>query len=218
MNNIYDIVVNFNDKEIYEFFEWDKYDNIEHLRKIPIFKVKSKVFNDFKNNCVKVDKSFLNKIQNKTEKFTDTAVGMIEYASIITDGMDLVVIEFGSEGDSLLKSSMLLDESEDTLDESDLLNVVEIPYNIIEQNKIHNRFITRHQSEVINYISTEINNLIKKKNHSKLKYLYYEWFNEKESNINLIIDSLKDILNEDFSSKHISFFELLKLSNMKKQP
>ena len=114
-------------------------------------------------------------------------------------------------------------DSETNIYEADLtgLNsttVVDIQYNVIKQNKIHNRFITRHQSEVINYISTEINNLIKKKNYNKLKYLYYEWFNEKESNINLIIDSLKDILNKDFSSKHISFFELLKLSNMKKQP
>lgn len=217
MNYIYDILVNFNEKEIYEFFEWDKYDNIEHLRKIPIFKATSNVFNDFKNNCVKVDKLFLNKIQNKTEKFTDTAVGIIEYACIITDGMDLVVIEFGSEGDSILKSSMLLDEAEDTLDESDLLDISQINYNVIEQNKCCNRFITRHQNEVINYISNEINNLVKKKNHNKLKYLYYEWFNKKENNMNLIIDSLKDILNEDFSSKHVSFFELLKLSNMKKQ-
>ena len=217
MNYIYDILVNFNNKEVYEFFEWDKKDNIEHLRKIPIFKVKSNVFNDFKNNCVKVDKVFLNKIKNKTEKFTDIAVGLIEYAAIITDGMDLVVIEFGSEGDSLLKSSMLLDEAEDTLDESDLIDVVEIQYSVIEYNNTNNRFITRHQSEVINYISNEINYLIKKKNYNKLKYLYYEWFNTKENNINCVIDSLKNILKENFSSKHNSFFELLKLSNMKKQ-
>ena len=217
MGYIYDILVNFNEKEIYEFFEWDKNDNIEHLRKTPIFKVKTKVFNDFKNNYVKISQTFLNKIKNKTEKFTSQSIGMIEYCAIITDGMDLVVIEFDSEGISILKSSMLLDEAEDTLEESDLLDVTEIDYTVINKKQTNNRFTTRHENEVLNYISHEINHLITKKQHNKLKYLYYEWFNKKENNINLVIDELKNILEQEFSSKHNSFFELLKLSNMKKQ-
>jgi len=217
MGYIYDILVNFNEKEIYEFFEWDKNDNIEHLRKTPIFKVRTKVFNDFKNNYVKISQTFLNKIKSKTEKFTSQSIGMIEYCAIITDGMDLVVIEFDSEGISILKSSMLLDEAEDTLEESDLLDVTEIDYTVINEKITNNRFTTRHENEVLNYISHEINHLIKKKQHNKLKYLYYEWFNKKENNINLVIDELKNILEQEFSSKHNSFFELLKLSNMKKQ-
>ena len=184
MGYIYDILVNFNEKEIYEFFEWNKNDNIEHLRKTPIFKVRTKVFNDFKNNYVKVSQMFLNKFKNKTEKFTSQSIGMIEYCAIITDGMDLVVIEFDSEGVSILKSSMLLDEAEDTLEESDLLDVTEIDYAVINTKTTNNRFTTRHENEVLNYISCEINHLIKKKQHNKLKYLYYEWFNKKENNIN----------------------------------
>jgi len=130
MNYIYDILVNFNDKEVYEFFEWEKDDNIEHIRKIPIFKVKPQEFNDFKNNKIKVDQSFLNKIKNKTEMFCNTSIEYIEYCAIITDGMDLVVIEFDKEGEYILKSSMLLDEMEDTLDESELIDDENIKYTV----------------------------------------------------------------------------------------
>ena len=217
MNYIYDILVNFNDKDIYEFFEWNKDDNIEHVRRIPIFKVKTEDFLNFKNNKVKVDKIFLNKIKNKTELFSNTSIDYIEYGAIITDGMDLVVIEFDNDGNYILKSSMLLDEMEDTLDESDLLDVENIKYAVLEKSIKEERFDTRYQIEIKNGISNEINKLIKNKNNNKLKYLYYEWFNNKINNIDIIIDKLKNIVNEPFSDKHVSFFDIIKLSNMKKQ-
>ena len=39
---IYDILVNFNDK-LYDFYEWSENDLIEHIRKIPLIKVKKKL-------------------------------------------------------------------------------------------------------------------------------------------------------------------------------
>ena len=217
MNYIYDILVNFNDKEIYEFFEWEKDDNIEHIRRIPIFKVKPEDFMNFKNKKIKVDQPFLNKIKNKTEIFCNTTINYIEYCSIITDGLDLVVIEFDKEGEYILKSSMLLDEMEDTLDESDLLDIENINYIIInDENKIR-RFVTRFESKIKNDIESEINKLVKNKNYKKLKYLYYEWFNKKDSDMDNIINNLSSIVTEEISNKHVSFLELINLSNMKKQ-
>lgn len=216
MNYIYDILVNFNDKEIYDFFEWEKTDDIEHIRRIPIFKVDSKTLYDFKNNKIKVDKDFLSKIKNKTEVFANKMIEYIEYATIISDGSDLVVIEFDSNGNYLLKSSMLLDEAEDTLEESEMFETTKINYNIIEKIN-YNKFLTRNERKIINYIKKEINYLIKVKNFDKLKYLYFEWYNKKENNINKTIDGLNSILTIDFSSKHSKLFELIKFSNMKKQ-
>lgn len=215
MEYVYDILVNFND-ELYEFFEWDKDDNIEHIRKIPMFKINTNAFLDFKNNIIKLDKVFLDKIKNKTEIFTNTNVGVIEYSAIFTDGMDLVVIEFDSEGVGYLKSSMLLDEYEDTLDESELLDVYDINYEIILNNKV-NRFETRYQNKVLEYIKDEINLLIKYKNYNKLKYLYYEWYNKRENDIENVIQKLSCLQEEEFSKKHIKFYELIRLSNKDKQ-
>ena len=84
MNYIYDVLVNFNDKEIYEFFEWEKDDNIEHIRRIPIFKVSPKNFIDFKTKKIKVEEEFLNKIKNKTEIFCNKTINYIEYCTVAT--------------------------------------------------------------------------------------------------------------------------------------
>ena len=39
MNYIYDIVLNFNKKNIYKFFEWREEDEPEFILKIPVFKI-----------------------------------------------------------------------------------------------------------------------------------------------------------------------------------
>lgn len=217
MNYIYDILVNFNDKEIYEFFEWDKNDNVEHIRRIPIFKVNPIDFRNFKNNKIRVDQTFLNKIKNKTEIFSNTSIDYIEYCSIITDGIDLVVIEFDKDGEFILRSSMLLDEMEDTLDESDLLDVENIKYTLLNNDNKIKRFVTRFENQIKTEIESEINKLIENKNYKKLKYLYYEWFNKKDSDMDNIINNLSNITDEEISKKHVSFLELINLSNMKKQ-
>lgn len=216
MNFIYDILVNFSEKEIYEFFEWDKNDNIEHLRRIPIYKINTKTLKDFKYNNIKIEKNFLLKIKNKTELFSNNIVDYIEYAAIFTDGYDLVVIEFSENGEYLLKSSMLLDESEDILNESELLNEIDIKYEVFKKNNKTN-FLTRKEKYIFEYIKKELNYLLKKKNFDKLKYLYYEWYNKKNNDIEYIKNKLLDILKMEFCSKHKYLFELIKLSNMKKQ-
>ena len=43
MNYIYDIVLNFN-KEYYNFFEWNKRDNIVNVKKIPLIFVYNDTF------------------------------------------------------------------------------------------------------------------------------------------------------------------------------
>ena len=65
MNFIYDIVLNFN-KEYYNFFEWNKKDNIINIKKIPLFMVSNNIFNNMKYDIVKVSSDFINMIKDKT--------------------------------------------------------------------------------------------------------------------------------------------------------
>ena len=111
---------------------------------------------------------------------------------------------------------MLLDEALDALDESDFMNEIPIEYEVIEKLN-YDEFKTRNERKIFDYIKKELNVLIKSKNYDKLKYLYFEWYNKKEKNINKIIEELNNILNLEFSSKHTKLFELIKFSNMKKQ-
>ena len=213
MNYIYDILVNFN-REALEFYEWDKTDNIEHIRRIPLFKINSKTLKDLKNNIVKVNEKFLEKINEKTEMYINKMIDYLEYASIFTDGSDLVVIEFSKSGENILKSMMLIDEAEEVLDESELLNETNIEYDIIKVNNVK-QFLTRNQKKILSYLKNEIDQLIKNKNFNKLKYLYYEWYDTKIDNMEKIIDDLYKIIDIDFSNKHIKFYDLIKFSNNK---
>ena len=51
MKYIYDINLNFNEI-LYDFFEWNKSDNIIHTAKIPIIEIKKKDFVNSINNIV----------------------------------------------------------------------------------------------------------------------------------------------------------------------
>ena len=51
MNFIYDIVLNFN-KNYYNFFEWNKKDNIISVKKIPLFLVDNNTFKIMKYDRV----------------------------------------------------------------------------------------------------------------------------------------------------------------------
>ena len=49
MNYIYDVLCNFQNV-YYDFYDWNKTDDILRIRKIPIIKVNDEVYLDLKNN------------------------------------------------------------------------------------------------------------------------------------------------------------------------
>ena len=62
MNYIYDILINYQDV-LYDFFDWNSDDKIEHIRKIPVFRLNPKIFDKIKNYKIKVNNEFLSKIK-----------------------------------------------------------------------------------------------------------------------------------------------------------
>ena len=68
MNYMYDVLLNFNDFP-YDIFEWNKDDKINHIRKIPLFKLKTADLSNLINKNVRLDNDFLNKIYKKTELY-----------------------------------------------------------------------------------------------------------------------------------------------------
>ena len=60
MTYIYDILLNFTDDErLLEFFEWEKEDTIEHIKKIPLIRVSTKQLETLINNQIIIEKNFL---------------------------------------------------------------------------------------------------------------------------------------------------------------
>lgn len=213
MNYIYDILLNFNET-YYDFYEWNINDNIEHIRKIPLFKISKKDILAIKNNYIKINNKFLNKIMNKTEVFSNNKVETKEYAVLFSDGEAIIGVIFGTNGTSKKFSSLLIDEYSEVLDVVDTLNVEKICYDILNIN-IKDEYFTRKDLERLKYIDKQLFILNKSSDISKLEYLYYECFGECETDKNKIIDKIKLELKDNwnhFNKKIYDFFKLISIN------
>ena len=210
MNYYYDCLLNWNEQEAYEFYEWNDYDYLELIKKIPLVKVKHKVLLDFIQNNVKVDKEFLEMIKDKTLVSDKKNFKRIEYASLFTDTKNVIALEFNEEGLSISRSNLLIDDD---------LNILEVIYGIKETTfdyeiikKIEMNQTLRQEKEAKKLILLEINNLYQNKEIDKLKYLYYEYKKENIIDIDYIYEQIKSDLEKKIDQDILKLYHIIKLS------
>ena len=208
MTYIYDVILNFNN-ELYEFYEWNKDDLIYHIKKIYLIKVNTKTYNDFLNKKIHIKGDFLFNIFHKCQYYDNKEVKEIPYALLITDGYRLMGVIFDNDGNIIKYSSLLLDEEEDVLDISNHLGIVKLDYEI--KGDINTNSLTRFEKKLIKYIKKDLMISYKEKDLSKLKYLYYEYFNKDCNDIDKIFQDLINELN-NLNEKHYNLYQLIKLS------
>ena len=206
MTYIYDILVNFSNI-LYEFYEWSKKDKILHIKRIPLIKVKSKVIDDLCFNNVKVDKQFLDLISDITEKYD---FKKIKYASIFTDGEKVIVLEFNDKGEVKNRSKLLLEDEDEVNNYSLRCDLVDINYKIL--NKCNNSSnLTRKENNIRSILLKDLNNSYKSENYQKISYMYYEFFNKKKDNYELMYNELLESINNNFNKKHLDLYNVLLL-------
>lgn len=203
MNFIYDIVLNFN-KDYYNFFEWNKKDNIINIKKIPLFIVNNDTFNVMKYDNITVSKSFIDTIKDKTYTYSRQKIGP---ACLLCNGKEVIGILFSDAGVLLKRSSLLLDEEEEVIDEIYSEEIYNIDIVKIKKNKIDNN-INRSQKEKKDYLIRYIN---KETNDINLKYLYYDYFEKDEDDIAAIKNGLADEIMNNWNKKFNSFYETVKI-------
>ena len=210
MNYYYDIILNWNEGEAYEFYEWNDYDYLELIKKIPLVKVKHKVLLDLICNDIKVEKSFLEMIEGKTLVSDKKNFKKIEYACLFTDTKNVIALEFNGEGISISRSNLLIDDD---------LNVLEVIYGMKETNlnyeilkKIEETQTLRQEREAKKLILLEINNLYNNKEIDKLKYLYYEYKKENIGDIDYIYEHIINDLNKKIDKDILKLYHIIKLS------
>lgn len=175
---IYDILINFtSSSRVYEVFEWDKRDNIEHIKRIPLFFVNYDLIDNLLNDNVSVSKTFLETIKDKTIVFKDTIDTKIKYCALLTEGSRVYAFKFKEEGNVEYKSSLLLDEEEEVLELSYQLNDYKIDY-IVNKKVLNQTYLTRSAEKNKMYILKDLKYTYERKNYSKLKYLYNECYGE----------------------------------------
>ena len=193
MNFIYDITVNMN-TDLYNFYEWDSNDNINFYLKMPIFKIDNETMNDFINSSFIINKSFLSRIYKKSNCYSK--ICNHDYVSSFSDGERVLVVSFDAKGESVYKSYLSIDEEEDILEYTKLLKYSIIEYKVKEKNKSIS-YITRKEKYIRNYTSNILKRIINNKESDKLKYIFYEIYNKKENDDNLMYMKLKNLIDNN---------------------
>ena len=209
---IYDILVNFMDgEEMYEFFEWEYKDMIEHIKQIPAIKVDDKVFSDFIYNEVVVDQEFLDLIKNKTSTYKEK----IEYACLIVNDERCFAIEFNKSGSIVFRSSLLIDEEEDVVSCCNRLPESVIDYKVEKSNSIKNRVLTRKEKRDANLIKREIISAYRYKEYEKLNYFYNEAYSDDDLDISDRYKRLIKDIENNFSTNLKKLVKIILLANKK---
>ena len=181
MNYIYDIVLNFHES-YYEFYEWKSTDKIINFKKIPIYKVSTKTYLDIKNNTTIIDKETISR-PNKI--------------FLITNGIEVMGLLIDSTGKVLKKSSLIFEESDDILEDKDLIKNITLKYTIIKSN--NKLSISRLLEEKEAYLNNYFHKISPSKDEYLLKYIYYDIYNEEESDTNKIYKELLNLSKKDKS-------------------
>lgn len=188
MKNVYDVLLNFK-KYAYEFYEWDRGDDVSHVKVIPSFKVDDKVLNDFLKTNFTVSDSFLKKIENKTEVFKNRVIVKIEYACIFFNDYVSLAAQFDKEGNVIGKSKMLFDEADDVISSGYDLCLTSVPYKV--KNSYNNDNYTRKERNLIMILQRYLDMIFNKKEVDEIKYMYFECFNAEEPDVDKAYKTLK---------------------------
>lgn len=213
----YDILLNWTkDTRLKEFYEWNLEDDLEHIKKIPIIRVKNTMLKDLLTSKIKINEKFLFKIKGKTESYFHNEIDVVDYAVIITTTKKALAMELDSEGNVVYKSSLLLDEEEEVLEIGEELIPMDIPYTIISKNNKVS-YLTRKEEQENNFLSKEIKKIRQNKEEPKLNYLYKEFFLEEGGDFNSKLRILEKEISKEYNNFHHKLYKLLKLSAIKKK-
>ena len=114
MNYVYDILLNFQDYA-YEFYEWNIDDEITHIRKVPMVRISTEQLEKLNNYRCQITQSFMTKIENKSEEFTNRSVEKMMHLFLATDTKSITACLLNSKGIVVKKSKLLVDEEEEAL-------------------------------------------------------------------------------------------------------
>ena len=198
MNYIYDIYINLNES-LYDFYEWNKSDNIIHIKKIPFFIVDSNTLKYMISNKIKVDSNFLKKINNKVEIWSP--IIRIQYCALLCDYNDIIVIQFDKYGYSIKKSFLNVDEENEIIEDIEKSNISNITFKLV--GKTNSLLKTRKQLKIDSFINKELKNI----DNKKLNYICYEC-------LGYISNDINDLKKLDHTSKkYKNLYDILKLTS-----
>lgn len=212
---IYDILLNFSDNKVYDFFEWEKSDKLDNVKKIPMFRVNKNIIDKFLYKKVKIKEDIIKKVYDLTEVYTSKKVVKIPYAFIITDGLSALALKSDKYGNIKYRSKLIVDEEEEVLCLSSKLDIVDLKIEN-ESDLVSENYLTRNEEKVKKYLLNIIEDAYKTRNFEKLKYLYNEYSNKDKLNkIDDIYNELIQSINNELEPIHYDLYNLFQLTTNK---
>ncbi|MBQ4584368.1 MAG: hypothetical protein IJA94_05730 [Bacilli bacterium] len=212
MNYYYDFILNFNKERepYYNFYEWEKDDDLVKIKKIPIFRVEEKVLISLFIYEGKIDVNWISNLKDKTTYKAGSKIKTIPYACVLTDTKSCIALKFSEEGTIIGKSLLLLDDE---------LNLLEIGYSLKKEkilftkgpkSKIRNNL--RQELLIKQVIQKELEKAYKERNDTKLIYYHLEWFNNLNKDIDKIYQKMQEELKNDLTDSLLKIYYLVRLS------
>lgn len=214
MTYIYDVLLNFTDDDrLIEFYEWDEDDILEHIKRILLVRVSSNQLEELTNYKIRVPQEFLTRIANKTTSYKRN--NNLKYAVLVSDLNRVIALEFNKQGFIISRSSLLLDEEEDIIEECFDLKEESLSYNKLKKYE-KNYYLTRNEIKKRRYLLQEIKTLFKDKNIDKLTYLYDELYKKDSLSFEQKYLRLKNDLENNYSNEHNILYDIVRLTYIKK--
>ncbi len=211
---VYDLLLNFQDTgRLVEFFEWSDQDVLEHIKKIPLFRINSIDMDNICYGTVKFDSTFLEKIKFKTLLYKKKKA--ITYAALFCDLNRAVAVEISKQGEVIAKSCLLLDEEGDVIDNSQDLEVFDVSYKVLKRED-NFTFLTRSEEFQQRYLYQELKSLFEQRDVDKLTYLYEEVFGHDDSLFDYKYERLIEGVSKSFDRRYQNLYEVVRLSYSKK--
>lgn len=197
MNYYYDVLLNFNQKVLWNFYEWEENDKLVFMKKIPLFRVSFETMQDFLGYHIQINSSFCKKIIEEVNCFKEDS----PYSFLISDSKNSLAVQFDEHGMVIGLSKLLLRDDNNLNEFIYTVPETEISYSILEKREIHHEL--RQYENMKNFVLVELNTLREEQNLHKLKYFYYELFQEEENDIMVMHQRMVQAL-ESFSYDKLS--------------
>lgn len=205
----YDVYLNFSSEgEVFSFYEWESSDTLEFVKKIPLYHVSSETLKDNLEYKVKYSNNLYKLLKGKAIiKDKDNIDACI---FIISDKNNSLALEINEEGLVIARSKLLLEDEVNINEMIFTIKETELDYKCLEKYK--ENVGLRQEEKIKKTIKCEIENLKKENNKSKLKYLYYEWFNKKCDDVYLMYQDMLDDLEKNYHDNLKVIYDFIKLS------
>ncbi len=156
----------------------------------------------------------LEKLENKTEIFHNKIIQNIKYAFLLTDGLEAVAIKLNNKFITEAYSKFILEEEDEILEIASLQEINKIDFKIIKEHS-KNNFITKNDLSKKKYLIKSLHEI--KNNKEKLKYLYFDYFDQLIEDEVIMFNKLKEEINNNFyncKDKIYDFFKLISIKNV----